>query len=735
MRRSARQLAQLSAIAGAEFTLTGAGEPERLSGARVSSSFFGMVGIGPALGRGFTQDEDVPGRNRVVIISHDLWRARFGGDPSIVGRPVSLNGGSYVVIGVMPEGFLFPMGRQLHQYVPLGPRVDVWTPMAFSKDEIESEGSWNYGVIARLNPGVKPAAAQEELNAIARAVSERVRVQTKGADIDIGFRLGPLRDVFSGNVRRELLLLMAAVALLLLIAGVNLANLLAARASSRMRELATRAAIGASRGRLLRQVVTESALLALCGAAVAIVTAYWSLQVLGSLAPPDVQVAIASSGLSAPVLLFTVGAALASGVIVGLVPALEIGRRDVFHDLRDGSRAATSARGTRSGQALVAIETALTCGLAIVAALLLHSFYNVLQVDKGFRADRVLAVDVSLPGSYSTAQSDIFYQQLLERVGTLPGVQSTGAVNVLPLVDESMTRLIRLETDADYHHDVDRPVAVYRVATPGYFSTLGVPIRAGRIFQAQEPQPVAVISAGLAQRLWPGKSTASVVGRHVRAGDLDSPLLTVVGVVADVRSGALDREPMPAIYRPQRNSGFSRLTVVARTVGDPAALPAAVRAEIGRLDRNLPVGAMRTLDDVVLASVGTRRFQAMLVTLFAMLALALAVVGVYGVTSYAVTRQAREIGVRIALGARPTRVVTSVLSRGLRPVAIGLVAGLALAASGGRVIGTFLYGVGPTDPAAFAIATGVLLVAAAIACYLPARRAAAVDPVAVLRLE
>jgi predicted permease len=541
--------------------------------------------------------------------------------------------------------------------------------------------------------------------------------------------------VFSGNVRRELLLLMAAVALLLLIACVNLANLLTARASSRMRELATRAAIGASRGRLLRQVLTESALIALCGAAVAIITAYWSLQVLGTVAPPDVGIALASSGLSAPVLLFTIVAALASGLVVGLVPALEIGRRGLFHDLRDGSRAATSARGTRSGQALVAVETALTCGLAIVAALLLHSFFNVLQVDKGFSADRVLAVDLSLPRSYSTPQTDVFYQQLLERVGGLPGVQSTGAVTVLPLVDESMTRLIRLETDADYHHDVDRPVAVYRMATPGYFTTLGVPLRAGRIFAEQEPQRVAVISAGLAQRLWPGEPVASVVGHHVRAGDLDSPLLTVVGVVADVRSGALDREAMPAIYLPQRSSGWSRLTVVMRTAGDPTALSSAVRAEISRLDRNLPVGAMRTLDDVVLASVGTRRFQATLVTLFAMLALALAVVGVYGVTSYAVTRQAREIGVRIALGARPARVVASVLSRGLRPVAIGLAAGLVAAALGGRVIGTFLFGIGPTDPAAFAIATGVLLVAAALACYLPARRAAAVDPVAVLRLE
>jgi putative ABC transport system permease protein len=298
-----------------------------------------------------------------------------------------------------------------------------------------------------------------------------------------------------------------------------------------------------------------------------------------------------------------------------------------------------------------------------------------------------------------------------------------------------MTRLIRFEGDADYTHDLERPVAVYRVATSGYLATIGVPLQAGRFFAELEPQPVAVISVGLAQRLWPTEPLSSVVGRRIRPGDLNSPLVTIVGVIGDVRSGALDREAMPAIYRPQRGSGWLDMTLVARTSGDPIALASAIRAEITRLDHNLPISQIRTLDDVVSASVATRRFQTTLVVLFAMLALALAAVGVYGVTSYAVTQRTREIGVRIALGAERSRVLTAVLMGGLRPVALGLAIGLVAAALAARVIRSFLFGIGSVDPIAFGAAAGVLVVAAALACYVPARRAAGVDPVTALRFE
>jgi predicted permease len=736
LRRSSRELSELSAVSGAAFNLTGAGEPERLHGARVSSNFFSMVGIEPAIGRAFAADEDEPGRDQVVILSHELWLGRFGGDSQIVGRPVSLDGRSFTVIGVMPRDFLFPAGRQLHPYVPLGPRVDVWKPMAFSKEEAASQGSWNYGVIARVKPGTSLPAAQQELNALARAISERVRVQSQGLDMDVHLELKPIREIFSGNIRRELLLLTGAVALLLLIGCINLANLLVARGTSRVRELATRAALGASRPRLVRQVLTESGIVALLGAGVALIVAYWGTRALVSLGPPDAR-ALPTSLLNGPVLLFTVAAAIVTGLIVGLVPALEIGRRGLFTDLRDGARGATaSGRGIRVGQALVAVEAALTCALAIVAGLLVHSFVNVLQADMGFRAGQVLAVDLSLPRrSYAPPQADRFYQEVVERTRALPGVQSAGAVNVLPLVSESITRLIRLEHDADYTRDAERPVAVYRVATPGYLPAIGVPLQAGRFFEELEPQPVAVISAGLAARLWPADPVSSAVGRRIRPGDLNSPLVTIVGVVGDVRSGALDRDAMPAIYRPQLRSGWFDMTVVARTTGDPRALASAIRAEIKGMDGNLPISTIRTLDDIVSASVATRRFQTALVALFAVLALALAAIGIYGVTSYAVNRQTREIGVRIALGAPRSRVLRTVLVRGLRPVGLGLAVGLLAAGLSARVLRSFLFGVGALDPVAFAAASGVIAIAALLACYLPARRAAAVDPVSALRFE
>lgn len=737
LRRSSRSLAELAAVTDAEFNLTGTSEPEKLFGARVSANFFSVVGIAPAIGRAFLPEEDTPGRDRVVILSHDFWSRRFVGDVTIIGRSISLNGQAFTVIGVMPPNFLFPVGRQLHPLVPFGARVDIWKPMAFSNDEATSEGSFNFGVMGRLAAGVTPAAAQEEINAIAASVSERVRVQSKGLDMDLRLDLTPLREVFSGSIRRELLLLMGAVGMLLLIACINLANLLVARTSSRMRELATRAAVGASRARLMKQVLTESCIVALLGAGLAVVAAVWGTQALVSLAPPESRALLPRSLLNAPVLGFTLLAAVVTGLVVGLLPALEIGRRGLFNNLSDGARTVTAGPRVRGlGEVLVGAETALTCGLTIVAGLLLHSFFNVLQVDRGFTAEHVLALDLSLPRqSYSFPQADRFYRELVERTRAIPGVLLAGAVNVLPLVNESSTRLIRLEDDHDERLNLERPVAVYRVATPGYLATIRVPLLAGRFFDEQEPQPVVVISAGLAQRLWPAAPLRTVVGRRIRPGTLNSPIVTIVGIVSDVPSGALDQEPMPAIYVPQQGSGWGEMTLVVRASADPLALVSVVRAEITRLDSDLPVAAIRTLDDVVSASVATRRFQTVLVVVFAALALALAAVGVYGVTSYAVNRQTREIGVRIALGAQRSRVLGAVLGRGLRPVVAGLVIGSVTAALAARVLRSFLFGIGPIDPVAFGAACGVLIVAAALACYFPARRAARVDPVTALRFE
>ena len=737
LRRSSNALSELAAIADAEFNLTGNGEPERLFGARVSSNFFAMVGSEPMLGRAFVADEDVPGRDQVAVLSHGLWARRFGADRAIVGRAISLNGQPFTVIGVMPPDFLFPAGRQLHPLVPLGERVEVWKPMAFSTDEATSEGSWNFAVIARLGAATSLAAAQEEMNAIARTISDRVRIQAKGLDLDLRLQLKPIREVFSGDIRGELLMVMSTVGLLLLIACINLANLLVARTSNRMRELATRAAVGASRSRLVRQVLTESAIVALLGGVVAAVAAVWGTQLLVSIAPPESRAVLPVSSLNGPVLGFTLVAALITGLVIGVVPALEVGRRGLLGNLRDGSRGtASSARAVRMGEWLIGVETALTCALTIVAGLLLHSFFNVLQVDKGFSAGHVLAVDLSLPRrSYSYPQADRFYRELVDRTRALPGVLSAGAVNVLPLVSESNTRMIRLEQDIDDTKAFERPVAVNRVATSQYFETIGVPLLAGRFFDDQEARPVAVISAGLSERLWPGTPLQAVIGRAIRPGNLDSPLVAVVGVVSDVRSGAMDRAAMPAIYQPQQRSGWGEMTLVARAAGDPLALAAGIRALIKELDADLPLAAIRPLEDVVSASVATRRFQTTLVFMFAALAMLLAAVGVYGVTSYSVSRRTHEIGVRIALGAQRSRVLKGVLARGLRPVVIGLAIGMAAAALAARVIRSFLFGIELIDPIAFGGACAVLIAAAALACYVPARHAARVDPVTALRFE
>jgi predicted permease len=736
LRRSNTVFAGLSALAGIDFNLTGTGEPERLSGARVSSNFFSLVGVRPEHGRTFAPEEDEPGRDRVVVISHDLWVRRFGASPGILNGTVSLNGTTHTVIGVMPALFLFPTGKQLHPLVPFGPRVDVWKPLALSRDEVASEGSWNYGVIARLKPGTGMKAAQHEMDGIMRSITERVRKQAHVDNIDIRGEMGPIRQVFSGNIRRELLLMSGAVGLLLLIACVNVANLLMARTSGRGREFATRIALGASRSRLARQLLTESLVIASAGGAAGVLLAIWGTNLLASLGPAD-SPALHASHVNAPVLLFTIVAVLITGVAFGVVPALDSGRGDVHSDLKDGSRGVTSSgRGIRVRRTLVAVEVALCTALLMVAGLLLHSFVNVLRVDKGFVAERVLSVELSLPGrGYERARVAPFYDDLVERVRGLPGVVTAGASTMLPLVSEANTNGIRLESDRDYSHDLERPVAVVRNVTAGYFATLGIPLVAGRFFEGHEPIPAAVISAGLARDLWPNEPSASAIGRRIRQGNLESPLLTIVGVVGEVQSGAMDRKPMPAIYRPHAQMVSWTMTLVARTSQPPESSTAAIRSTIRQMDTDLPIPPAKRLDEIVSASVATRRFQAALIVLFAALSLALAVVGVSGVMTYAVARQTHEIGVRVALGAQRSTVLRSVLLQGLRPVVAGLAVGSLAAAAAARSLQSFLFGIEPLDPLALGTAGGLLLVAASVACYLPARRAANMDPLIALRFE
>ena len=730
-RQSNSVFSGISALRAQDFNLTGGGEPERLSGARVSANLFSMLGVPPERGRTFLPGEDVPGHDRVVVISHDLWATRFGADPGTLNRTVSLDGESYVVIGIMPAGFLFPTGTQLHPMVPFGPRVDVWKPAAFSAGELQNRGNWAYGCMARLKPGVSLAQAHQNLDAIAATVplpDGRMTAQT---------RIVPLSEVFSGRTRQGLLVLLGAVALLLVIACVNIANLLLARMGARSGEFATRAALGAPRWRLLRQLLTESSLIASLGTAAGLLVAQGGTRLLVSLAPAD-SLALQSSPLNGPVLLFAVFMAVITSVVFGLVPASAVARGDLHQHL--SSRGAVSGRRTgRLRRVLVAVEVALSTGLLVVASLLLHSFVKVMNVDKGFAVERILAADLSLSNKqYSRERGIAFYQELASRVGTLPGVISTGIVTAPPLGGKPRrgeSGPVYFEADTDTAVTVNRPFGTFQSVTKGYFATLGIPLRTGRLLEDQEPVPATVISAGLAHRLWPGEPLENIVGRHIKLNHPGAAPVVIVGIAGDVRADALESDPSPAAYRPVSQAPFADVTLVVRTAQEPAALASAVRSAVWKLDRNLPVTSMQTMREIVSAATAQRRFQMTLILGFAVLSLSLAVVGIYGVTSFAVSRQTQEIGLRLALGAQPGDVLISVLLHGLRPVVVGLLLGLAAAVAATVSLRALLFGIAPLDPFSLGGVSLVLLLAATLACYLPARRAARVDPLVALRAE
>jgi predicted permease len=730
-RRSSAALSGIAALRSQDFNLTGSGDPERLYGARVSANFFSMLGAPPARGRTFSLDEDEAGRDNVVVISHDLWVRRFGADPGVLNRTVSLDGQSHTIIGIMPAGFLFPTGNQLHPLIAFGPRVDVWKPMAFTPGDLQNPGNWAYASIARLKPGVTLAQARADLTAIAATVPFPDGRLTAQAQIT------PLAEVFSGKVRQGLLTLLGAVALLLLIACVNLANLLLARMSARSREIATRAALGASRWRLLRQFLTESSVIAALGAAAGLFIAFWGTRLLVALGPAD-SPAVRSSQLSGPVLLFTIAVALATGIAFGLAPAFEIARSDLRTSLASLG-AVSDRRAGRLRRVLVTVEAALSTALLVGAGLLLHSFVNVMHVDKGFTAERILAADLSLAAkTYPRERQIAFYQELASRIGALPGVISAGVVTAPPLGGKARrgeNGPVYYETDTDPARTVDRPIAVLQSVTSGYFATLGIPLRAGRLLWDQEPAPAAVISVNLARKLWPRESPENALGRRIKLNYPGAGPVVIVGITGDVRADTLESEPMPAAYRPVSQAPFGDMTLVVRTPQDPEALASAIRAEVWKLDRNLPVASVTTMREIVSASTAPRRFQMTLILAFAVLSLVLTAVGIYGVTSYAVSRQTREIGLRMALGAQPRDVLGAVLSQGLKPALFGAALGLTAAALAAQSMRALLFGIEPLDPLSLAAVAFVLLAAALLACYLPGRRAARIAPVIALRYE
>ncbi|MBI2688775.1 MAG: ABC transporter permease [Acidobacteria bacterium] len=724
-RKSETVFSAIAALRPWECSLSGDGEPERLGGAKVSTNFFSFLGVPVARGRDFAAAEEQPGNDRVIVISDALWRRRYGAGPAVIGKSIDINGESHQIIGVAAPSLLVPTGTLLNPILAFAPRVDIWKPIAPTSRDLQNE-SWDHGIFVRLRPDARLEQGRQQFQSILTAF---YRTVAPGASITFKINLLPVREVYAGKLRLRLLFVLAAAALLLLTACTNIANLFLARLASRSTEFATRVALGAGRARLLSQTLTETTVLALAGAAFGIILATNSAALLSKLAGEDLQL-LAAPPLNLPALLFALFAAVVTGVACGLFPALHT------PNMQDSAR--ITGTSTRFRQVLIGVEMALGTALLATTGLLIHSFVKVINADRGYQIERILSVDLSLFGPrYGPAASRVaFYRDATDNLRAIPGITAAGAISDSPAANSSSgaSRTIFHPTDTDFQHTVFmRPVAMVRAVTSGYFAASGTALRAGRHFESQEPAPTALISESLARNLWPNEPLPSVIGRGIRQGNVTGPVITIAGVVEDVRPGAADRESPPVIYRPHSQWASGPATLFIRTAQDPATLAPAVREAIRGMDANLPIPAIRTMREIVLESVSQRRFQLILTSLFALLALLLGAIGVYGVVSYSVECRTREIGLRMALGAMRADILRWIISTGMKPVFIGLTVGLAAAIVMARLLRSQLFGVTPTDPISLGAVVLVLLATSTLACYLPARRAARLDPLTALR--
>ena len=711
---------QLAAYTSNAFTLTGADEPERLSGAQATANFFDVMGVRPLLGRVFTEAHETPGRDAVALISHGLWQRRFGGAPNVLGRTIVLNGRSHEIIGVMPGTLGVPADAEL------------WTPLAPEPTLREARGSFWLPVIGRLKPGVPVEQAQAEMSGIAARLE-----QAYPGNRGFGINVVPLHRHLVGDIERSLVVLLAAVGVVLLIACANLSNLLLGRTAARRKELAIRTALGALRGRLIRQIVTEAFVLATAGAVLGLLLAYWAtgffIAIGGDSIPRPEAIAI-----DARVLAFTLAISAACALLAALVPALQASRPGTADTLREGGREGGSIASRRTRSALVACEVALAFVLLAGAALLLRSLWSMQHVERGFSTDRIATVRLSLPTALYGAPADVrsFYLRLLERVRALPGVESaaTGTGVLQPLVTNSNVFTIEGKPLPPPGQRVEYPI---EAVSTGYFETLGVTPLAGRTFTDQDRADapgVVIINETLARQGWPGQDP---LGRRMRGGGDNSraPWLTVVGIVPDLRRADLRRQIRPEVYLTTLQLTPRSQMLLVRTTGDPAAIVPSIRREARALDPRLPLFAAGTLDRQVTATLASPRFRAVLLAAFAVIAVLLAAIGIYGVTAHAVGQRTHEVGIRMALGARRIDVLRLILAQHLRPALAGLGLGIAAALALSRSLRTLVYGIGVADPASYiAMAAGLLAVAAA-ACWIPARRATRIDPLSALRTQ
>lgn len=715
-----RVFAHMAATRSTQSNLTEGDRPERVRTTTTTASFFDVFGVKPMLGRTLLSTDESPGNARVVVLSHGLWQRRFGADKNIIGRDVQLNGEPHTIIGVMPANFSPDGYAELWVASPWGIPSHTLRP---TQDPRELRDSNYLDVWARLKPGVTLAQARSEMTAI----MQRLAKQYPDVNEDSGIELMLLRDDLVGDIRPILFVLFAAVGFLLLIGCANVANLQLARAAARAREVSIRAALGASRSRLIRQLLTESVLLALLGGILGILLASWALPLLLAMSPADIR-GFGEIALNRKVLAFSLAASILTGIFFGLVPAFHASSARPGESLGEGERGSTSSR-SRSRSILIAVEVSLSLVLLIGAGLMIKSFSKLTNVDPGFRADRLLIFDIGPSYTDETRQIS-YFQQVVQRIQGIPGVEQVAALSRLPFSGGNSNRTFNVPgVEQEYSADI-------RVGTPDYFRTMGIPLLKGRAFSAHDVQnshPVAIVNEALARTTFPGQDP---IGKYIENFGPKSERMEIVGVVGNVRHLALETAPRPEIYQTLGQAVWPRMFVAVRTAAaNPLTMVPAVQAAVASIDKNVALGNVRTMEDALARSVVRRKFAMTLLTIFAGIAVALAAIGLYGVMAYSVSQRTREIGIRMALGAQRRDVLTLIVQQGMLLTGIGVALGLVASFGLTRLMSSLLYGVSATDSVTFLALSALLLFVALLASWLPARRASSVDPMVALRTE
>ncbi len=715
----------MAAYTGGMATMTGLGDPERVASPVATANFFSVLGVEALIGRTFQSGEDVPGAERVTVLTYGFWQRRFGGDPAILGQSLTLNGNNHTVVGVLPPNFQFALRN-----------ADLWRSYQPSEAQLSRRFMHGTNVIARLNDHVTLEEAQAEMSAI----GARIEQQHNQSHAGTGIILVPLQEEVVGDVKPVLFVLFAAVGFVLLIACANVANLLLIRSTARRKEIAIRAALGAGRWIMVRQFLIESLLLSIVGGVIGLLIALWGVEAIVAAIPEqqlNTMPYLKGLSLDSGVLIFAAGLSIMTGLLFGLAPAIQSSKADLTEALKEGGRASSSSSRNRLRSLLVITEIALALVLLVGAGLMMRSLNKLLEVDPGFKTENLLTMTVSLPSGKFTEASQVidFHKQLAQRIESLPGVTGAGTVNILPLIGGNTTRFyVEGEPVPPPGEEIESNI---RDVSSNYFRVMGIPLIKGRHFDERDTAnaPVAVVvNKTLADRVLPGRD---IVGRRVKFTGFDAPPIEIVGVVGDVKITGLDDEIKPVIYYHFQQDPSLTMSLVVRTGSEPTSLAAAVRSELRSMEPDITLFTVRTMEEMIAVSPATflRRYPALLIGVFAAVALLLATMGIYGVISYSVGQQTHDIGVRVALGARTSNIIGMVIKQGAGLAITGVAVGLGGAVAVTRLLESMLFEVSATDSLTFALVPALLVAVALLACYIPARRATKVDPMVALRYE